>query len=35
LLSMGQLIEKWFKVTFEDQYCHIYYVARKKNYKLK
>lgn len=30
LLSMGQLIEKWFKVTFEDQCYHIYYATRKK-----
>jgi hypothetical protein len=30
LLSVGKLIEKGFKVTFEDQCCHIYDVARHK-----
>jgi hypothetical protein len=35
LLSVGQLIEKGFKVTFEDQCCLIYDAARQKILQIK
>lgn len=35
LLSVGQLIEKGFKVSFEDLYCHIYDAAGKEILRVK